>query len=103
MSGYPPGMTQATHDAAFDTGMDMAEFQATAERMADEAWELLSVGRAPCITSVSDWLDENGSEYVHQLVRGGDHYHAAIRDMRRDFTAWFAEAYSQEIKEEMGL
>lgn len=95
--GYPDGTTQAMHDAMFDRTPedDYADeqFEATADLMAEAEFA------DPESAAMRDYLDDYGHQYIAGLVRGGDYYTATMQDMRRDFRAWYAEAYRDEIKE----
>lgn len=79
---YPDGCTQTDHDRAFD--IDDNEEQRVREELAHEELELMT-------ETAREFLQDNASDYIVGLMRGGDHAVAAMRNARGDCLAYLAE------------
>jgi hypothetical protein len=73
------------------------EYQDKADEFAGEAYDQWAAGTKNEI--ISDWMDANAGAYAQGLVRGGDYYHAALREMRKDCLPTLAEAMIERVEE----
>lgn len=49
--------------------------------------------------NVDNWMQSNAHEYVQHLVMGGDMYHAAMRNMRKDCIYSLSDDMGERVRE----
>jgi hypothetical protein len=73
------------------------EYQEIAERFAEEDYDAWLCGDKR--ENVDDWMASNAADYVQHLAMGGDMYHAAMRNMRKDCIYSLADDMGERVRE----